>query len=368
MKNSLIFGLFILLFASSSSLSYAEELSLYELIEKNDVQELENAIKKGLDLNENLSMGETAFSNVSTELDWYLMKLLLDSGANPNLSFGMFSVLDSAVKNNDLAKVILLLNYGADVNNSYYKNVYDTTPYTTPLHEAVKQDNYEMMTLLLAHSASISIKDNEGKVPFDYFVSKNMTSDEYLQKTLEPIKLIKSSFYGNLSGVKNALAQNVDVNATLTDLGIYGMMPNQPAIFFAVQNACNLKEKELYAKAGKYYEITKLLIENNASINSVDIVGYSLLHWAARGGNVEIINYLLEKGLEPNLKSKAGISPLMLAAESGNIEAIRLLLDKGSIINQSDISRGWTALDYAVHNNQDEAIDLLKQYGALSAN
>ncbi len=176
MKTRLFFNLFIMLFVAFSPVSYAEELSLYQLVEKNDVQEIENAIAKGLDLNEYLSMGETAFSNVSSNLNLDLMKLLLDNGANPNLSFGMFSVLDSEVKNNNLETVKLLLNYGADVSNSYYQKEYETDPYTTPLHEAIKQNNHEMIMLLLAHGADINAKDNDDLSALDYAIKYNLTS------------------------------------------------------------------------------------------------------------------------------------------------------------------------------------------------
>ncbi len=173
MKNWRLYSLFVIFFTSFSPLLCAEELSLYQLVEINDIQRIENAIKKGIDLNEYLSMGETAFSNVSSELDWDLMKLLLDNGANPNLSFGILSVLDAEVKDNDLAKVKLLLDYGADVNNSYYITVYETEPFTTPLHEAVKQNNHEMITLLLTYGADVNIKDNEGLTALDYAVKNN---------------------------------------------------------------------------------------------------------------------------------------------------------------------------------------------------
>ncbi len=173
MKILLSFSFFILLLTSFSSLSYAEELSLYQLVESKDRQAIERAIEEGIDLNEYLRMGETAFSNVSSELDWDLMKLLLDNGANPNLSYGFLSVLDAEVKSNDIESVKLLLKYGADVNNSYYITKYETNPYTTPLHEAVKQNNQEMMVLLLVHGADTSIKDYEGKTALDYAKENN---------------------------------------------------------------------------------------------------------------------------------------------------------------------------------------------------
>ncbi len=173
--------IFIFTFSIVSSLANAGDMSLYEIVRQNKKEELVKAIKNGIDMNEQLSMGETAFSNASSNASYDMTKIMLENGANPNLSSGLNSVLDGAVKNGDIKIVKLLLDNDADVNNSYYKKLYDTDPTTTPLHEAAKIKNDEIIKLLLANGANKELVDMNGKKPFDYYDFNTTANSKYLE-------------------------------------------------------------------------------------------------------------------------------------------------------------------------------------------
>lgn len=56
--------------------------------------------------------------------------------------------------------------------------------------------------------------------------------------------------------------------------------------------------------------------------------GTSLLHAAAKGGDVEIIKTMLSRGLDANSKDSDGRTPLMIAELNGKTEAVAFLLSK----------------------------------------
>lgn len=79
------------------------------------------------------------------------------------------------------------------------------------------------------------------------------------------------------------------------------------------------------ASAGNYTSIVKMLIENDANVNVVQMSGLTPLHSAAQNGNVEIIILLLEKGALVNFRMEGGKLPSDLALEKGYNEIAEIL-------------------------------------------
>ena len=73
----------------------------------------------------------------------------------------------------------------------------------------------------------------------------------------------------------------------------------------------------------------EMLIQNGADPSLKMDNGYSLLHFAAQGGNTSIINKLISLGLDIDLKDFYGKTPLIIAIEKNNSNAVKLLLSKG---------------------------------------
>ena len=71
------------------------------------------------------------------------------------------SNLHIAVKNNSIKLVKYFLNKNSNPNELNKDG-------QTPLHLALKEGNKDIIDLLIKNGADISIKDNEGKKPFDY--------------------------------------------------------------------------------------------------------------------------------------------------------------------------------------------------------
>ena len=141
------------------------------------------------------------------------------------------------------------------------------------------------------------------------------------------------------------------------------------------------------------FGIAKLLIENGANVNALDIDRCTPISWAGNGGHIDIVKLLLEHGAEVNAGSKHGLTPLIHAAVRGETEIVALYLENGAkskhssgttalihacsfgfldtaklLLPYSDINHqnkdGLTALMMASENNHIELTELLLQNGA----
>ncbi|MCO4291397.1 ankyrin repeat domain-containing protein [Solitalea sp. MAHUQ-68] len=63
------------------------------------------------------------------------------------------------------------------------------------------------------------------------------------------------------------------------------------------------------------FDITKLLIDNHANVNAVQVRGVTPLHTAAHNGNQLLVAILLKAGADKNLRMEDGRTPLEMALE-----------------------------------------------------
>lgn len=120
-----------------------------------------------------------------------------------------------------------------------------------------------------------------------------------------------------------------------------------------------------YSKSG-HFEIFNLLIQeyekrNIDFINATDMMGMSLLHFAAmnkKPNNTEILRTLIQKGANVNAIAKDNTTPLDFAASTGNPNMVQLLLDSGAgyNINLKD-STGDTPIMYAAQGTGESNHD-----------
>jgi ankyrin repeat protein len=127
-----------------------------------------------------------------------------------------------------------------------------------------------------------------------------------------------------------------------------------------------------YAMAGAYDDLIAAayrddtdavtdLINRGLDVNSVDPAGNTLLHVAARSGNIKLMETLLKSNANPKVRNRVGDTAVMLAAYGGKMEAVDVLLAHGADLNNS----GWTPLHYAVFAQQAEMVSHLLAKGAL---
>ena len=85
------------------------------------------------------------------------------------------------------------------------------------------------------------------------------------------------------------------------------------------------------AQEGKL-KVFKYLLSKGVDIKAKDEYGWTVLHYAAYGGNKDIVDFLLSKGFDLNAKDKDGRTPLMIAIESPktDISFLEFLISKGA--------------------------------------
>ncbi|WP_333023370.1 ankyrin repeat domain-containing protein [Wolbachia endosymbiont of Pentidionis agamae] len=98
--------------------------------------------------------------------------------------------------------------------------------------------------------------------------------------------------------------------------------------------------KQLLKKINEY-------INNNidVDVHYVDEEGKTLLHYAAKYGNIKGVTFLIEKGADFNAKDHNGWTPLHLAAKCGHTKVIDVLIKHRADVNSLD-KCGYTPLHY----------------------
>ena len=116
----------------------------------------------------------------------------------------------------------------------------------------------------------------------------------------------------------------------------------------------------LVAAHGNADNINKA-IQAGAAVDALDQFGYTMLHAAARHGNLETFSVLSEQeSLDVDEFTTAGLTPLMLAVQSRNEELIAFILEQSANPFFYDCLNK-TALDYANFLNDDRKNEIVRQ-------
>ncbi|MGD1094650.1 MAG: ankyrin repeat domain-containing protein [Bryobacteraceae bacterium] len=105
-------------------------------------------------------------------------------------------------------------------------------------------------------------------------------------------------------------------------------------------------------------ETADLLIRAGANVNAANDLGATALWTASQNGSSAMVRRLLEAGANPNMALLSGESPLMVAARSGYPDVVTQLLGKDANINAHG-TRGQTALMWAAAQQHPEVVKVL---------
>ena len=124
---------------------------------------------------------------------------------------------------------------------------------------------------------------------------------------------------------------------------------------------------ELFESAGnqeKYPQSTILAtVKKGVDVNQTNVEGWTLLHWAARYGDLEVCKELLEQGANKDARKDNHETPLHWATWNGDIRVCAFLLKQGADIHARN-HQGLTPLHVAIRNMNLEAVKLLLARGA----
>ena len=114
-----------------------------------------------------------------------------------------------------------------------------------------------------------------------------------------------------------------------------------------------------------HLKICRVLSHNyNFDIHGGDDGGYTVLHYAAKSGNLVLLQYFFANGSDIFSKTKDDKTALHLAANSGHLRmCVALLQDYDLDIKASD-DDGWTVLHYAARSGNLELFKYLIEKGS----
>jgi len=152
--------------------------SLFEAITGNNISVLINILNYGIDVNVKNEADMSAL-HLAIEYDKYtITKLLLEFGANPNITSMRFPILIDYTNYRDKQMVKLLLQHGADPN-------INTEMGLTSLHFACHDNYVEIVEVLLKYSANPNIQADSGNTPLIFATDQFNPSVIIVQLLLE---------------------------------------------------------------------------------------------------------------------------------------------------------------------------------------
>ena len=291
-----------------------------------------------------------------------IARMLLEKKADVN--FGMpngFTPLMGAVQLNDEAKVMMLLENGADINAC------QTTTGTAAISIAVALGHQDILALLLEHQADISAGINKRTSLLSY--SSTLARADMMELLLKHGASANTRDSASLASPLHITATGNDlIKNSLKLMGASNLIPQHSSKMDA-PNAC------------------RVLIENGAPVDAEDIEGVTPLMIASMDGCKETATVLLAHKANVNHVDSHGRTPLIHAVlpvsmkadiSLGNVSAataqrlkpevekglnqysdvvgtVKLLLEAGADVSIKD-KAGKTARDYAC---DEEVIKLL---------
>jgi hypothetical protein len=115
------------------------------------------------------------------------------------------------------------------------------------------------------------------------------------------------------------------------------------------------------------FDVIKDYISAGKNVNIKDNSNLTLLHVAAKSGNIEIIKLLLDAGANVNAKDKSGRTPIVMIEvdeEKDFVEILKLFIAKGADVDVRNKEDNQTLLMLACDNENLEAVKILLEAGA----
>ena len=378
-----------------------------------DIDNVQLLIDYGADVNISSSPtgGDTALSLACDRNDAQLAELLIKNGADVNHVKSDVSILWNVINQSRYHQessniAILLIQNGANV----------TDPHSTPLMQAVQQDNvriteelvthgatvdvhvmstvfrtfrmnrnYSVLEVLLNHAAQAIIQD---EVVSTFLVEAVRDGDYKLAKLLLSYKpnidivhnnttaLIEAAYHGREDCLQLLLDHSAQVNLQNSNEDTALIVVSQRCHTKCVEcllgrkdidvNLCNRSGNSalMVAVQNGYSETAKLLLDHGAQPNLTNSNGDTALMMASRSGCTKCVEQLLlHEDIGVNLQNNKECTALMLASEKGHVTIIEHLLEHDAKLEILDI-RGCPALFHAVKSNSPDVVELFLGRGA----
>ena len=351
MKKTLYYLLLLLIIASCNNntertkkMSDTDLTQLFVNIKNKDSIALKKMIDK-TNVNSFDTSGVNLLSRAVITGDFNIVKILMDMGANPNLTNKTKMsttplMMASGYKSLDIANY--LLKNGADVDiqdgngdpvihwSAYYGNI----PFTKLMLE--KGAKTDLKSIHSNGVMQVALKEYQDSI-VDLLIDYKISIFKVDPKNIAILDAVKQN---NINAVKSLLNEN-NLNSR-DDAG---------------------NTLLITASSKGYSDIVKYLVDKGALIDALNPVGQTALNKAIYFGNNKIAKYLISKNADINLTDERFVLlPLVAAVRGNNLEMGRLLLKNGADINRIDSINSFSPIMWATAYQNKEFIQLLLQY------
>lgn len=199
----------------------------------------------------------------------------------------------------------------------YYCRVDSRDPDTgnTALHEAVNQRDLANILVLLRYGADVNVRNHKGQTSLVYKFADNVdVLRELLSKT------------------KTVWIEADDADKEVMKLSqVFGKGTRQTVKLFLQENLeVNLKARDAFERTPLHYlmentndGVLELFDDFEFDVNALDKGNYAALHVAADRGDPDSVRFLLDKGADVNIKGYLGCTPLFYATAHMTFESQR---------------------------------------------
>lgn len=248
------------------------------------------------------------------------------------------TILDAVMKN-DCNYVIDYYELGKDILLTDKKG-------DTFLHKACRNDNFEIIDLLLKLGCDVNARNNNLETPLHLAVQ--FKNAEAVQKLLLE--------HANPNALNKQRVAPLHISASRGDVDILNLLLNYGA---KLNIADNNGEKPIHyaVKSGKI-EMIRHILSSGASLVECDDRKNTALHYACQKGDDNLVSYILRHLTISNFPNIYKETPMHLAAVYCKPATIALLLEKGYDIDSLNIN-GNSPIDEAKLNSNKINYDYL---------
>lgn len=262
------------------------------------------------------------------------------------------AINDCAISNN-MSLLIKSLEVGVDVNFSDYSN-------RTPLLNAARVDNYEIMNLLVNHpEINLNITSTGNTNILDWAITVEDEEAVDLIMKLDEKKFNKNRENKESTSVQLAISRG---NPLIFDLLVKGGMVH------VNEQLDNKLTPLILATIYESIEIVRYLIkfvktgsENSVDfvdVNAVDDSGRTALHHAADEGYVQIVNLLVDvPGISLDIEDNELLTPLQLAVNWNQNEVADILRNHGAHLSTNPQATRVVQINEFIQNNYNHECD-----------
>jgi ankyrin repeat protein/serine/threonine protein kinase len=349
--------------------------------------------------------GLTALGNAANNNRTAAALMLLAADADPNHADASGATpLHAAATFNAVEVGRVLLAKGARTE------VFVEPSRLTPLSQAALVGQADFVDLLLAHHASVGIRDLNGHTPLHFAATGRRSTDllgawkTELEKLAnrgpasEAAEVVMQQMSNRIAALEKALpagslragdhprvalallAKGAALEATnhlgRTPLLVAAQFTNEAVARVLIAHQANLNARDEFGSSplnlAAYLgsaPLAELLLQAGANPDLQDDTGFTPLNTAAEHGHIKVAHLLLTHRANPNLacpdaeaSTVNGQAPMHSAASRGDVEMLRLLLDQGASLNAP--AKAGTPLIWAVRSEHAPAVEFLLQRGA----